>query len=432
VTFSNAQFGARVFSSLRHRDYRLLWIGQAVSYLGDQFHLVALPWLVLQLTHSPLQLGLVLAVAGVPRAAFMLLGGAWADRFSPRKIMLVSDTIRFMLTGFIAVATLGGFVRMWQLYALAALFGIVSGVFLPAANASVPRLLGDEDLESGNALMRIAESGASFLGPAAAGLLIAAFSRGVIAGHNVTSLEGIGIAQAVDAASFGVSALCVLFVHGLKALPARPHTHPLHDIAEGLRYAWSRPLLRSMLLLIAIANMLVSGPLLVGLPVLSDRHLGGAAAYGILMSVFAGGNLSGMVAASTLKRPGDRVLRTIAVSVFVCFGAAFCTMGYVRATWQAVPLLILTGLGNGYIAVIFVSQLQRMTPKAMLGRMMALMLLCLIGLMPVSQAIAGAIVNTDLTQMFLVSGVGLLALSVFAIMRPELRHMTFEVESPDQ
>lgn len=421
-----------MISALRHRDYRLLWVGQAVSYLGDQFHLVALPWLVLQLTHSPLQLGLVMAVTGVPRAAFMLLGGAWADRFSPRRIMLVSDSARFVLTGFIALATLTGFVRMWQLYVLAAVFGMVSGVFLPAANASVPRLLDDADLESGNALMRMAESGASFLGPAAAGLLIAAFGQRMVAGHSVTSLSGIGIAQAIDAASFGVSALCLLFVHGLPALPARPHTHPFHDIAEGLRYAWGHTLLRTLLLLVAIANMLVSGPLLVGLPVLADRHLGGAAAYGLLMSLYAGGNLAGMVGASTLKRPSDRVLRTVAVGVFASFGAVFCTLGYVRATWQAVPLLVLTGLGNGYVAVTFISQLQRMTPKAMLGRMMALMLLCLIGLMPLSQAIAGAIVNADLTQMFLAAGAGLVALGVFAVSRPELRHMSFDVGPADQ
>ncbi len=180
--------------ALKNRDYRLLWTGQAVSFLGDQFHLVALPWLVLQLTGDPFQLGLVMALAGVPRALCMLLGGAWANRYSPRTIMIVSDVVRFGATGAIAVTTLNGTITIEMIYALAVVFGLLSGVFLPAANSSVPRLIGRDQLESGNALMRLAEHSANFLGPAAAGILIAAFGHEVVAGEEVASLTGIGIA----------------------------------------------------------------------------------------------------------------------------------------------------------------------------------------------------------------------------------------------
>ena len=97
-----------MFSALSTRDYRLLWIGQGISHLGDQFHLIALPWLVLTLTHDPFQLGLVLALAGVPRAAVMLLGGAFADRHSPRLIMLISDLLRLVITAALAASILTG------------------------------------------------------------------------------------------------------------------------------------------------------------------------------------------------------------------------------------------------------------------------------------------------------------------------------------
>lgn len=120
-----------MFAALKTRDYRMLWIGQGISHLGDQFHLIALPWLVLTLTHDPLQLGFVLALAGIPRAVLMLIGGAFADRHSPRTIMLVSDALRFVLAGMLAFTVLTGTVQLWMVYALALAFGVVSGFFMP-------------------------------------------------------------------------------------------------------------------------------------------------------------------------------------------------------------------------------------------------------------------------------------------------------------
>ena len=144
----------RIFSAFRTRDYRLLFSGQAISHFGDQFHMIALPWLVLTLTHGDaLQLGLVLAVAGVPRALLMLVGGAWADRHSPRAIMLVSDILRFVLTAALATAILTGTAQLWMVYVLAFSFGVVSGFFMPAAESAVPRVLESDQLESGNSMM---------------------------------------------------------------------------------------------------------------------------------------------------------------------------------------------------------------------------------------------------------------------------------------
>src|SRR5690349_12235851 len=91
---------------LRIRNFRLLWIGQSTSLLGDQFYLIALPWLVLKLTGDPLTLGTVLALAGIPRALFMLVGGAFTDRFSPRTIMLLSDLLRMVLSMLLAIFVL--------------------------------------------------------------------------------------------------------------------------------------------------------------------------------------------------------------------------------------------------------------------------------------------------------------------------------------
>lgn len=409
-----------MLATLRHRDYRLLWLGQGVSVLGDQFHLVALPWLVLQITHDPLQLGLVMGTAGIPRAAFMLVGGAWADRYSPRLIMLVSDVVRFVTTALVAGAAITGVIQLWHIYVLAVVFGTVSGFFTPAAQASVPRLLPDGELERGNALMRTVESAASFVGPAAAGLLVAAFGSQVVAGERVASLAGIGFAQAIDSASFLFSAGCLALMRSLPAPEEAPETHPVTDIIEGLRFAWSSASIRLLLLLVAAANLALTGPLMVGIPVLADERLGGATAFGLIMSGLAGGKLAGMVTAGTIGRlPGNR-LRAVVVSVYALFAAAMAWLAFVTSTWQALPLLVVVGAVDGYVGIFIMSQLQRMTPRAFLGRMMALISLAIFGLMPLSMAVSGMVSRVNVAALFLGSAIFMIAIGVVAAFRPEV------------
>lgn len=401
--------------SFKNRDYTLLFTGQTVSHLGDQFHLIALPWLVLTLTHDPLQLGAVLAVAGIPRALLMLIGGVWADRHSPRLIMLVSDALRFVLTAVLAAAILTGHAQMWMVYVLAAAFGIVSGFFMPAAEATVPRLLSSDELEGGNAAMMGADQLASFVGPVLAGLLIAAFGAGAhVASQQAASLLGIGMAFAVDALSFAVSGLALLFMRRIPAALANADTHPLHDVAEGLRYSWTSAHLRAMIIVVGVANFLMMGPMFVGLPVVAQGRLsGGAAAYGIIMAAAGIGSLLGMVGASAIPRPSNRVFGWLAVALFVGFGIAVGALGFVHATWIAAALMFATGLGNGYIAVIAMTALQRMTAETYLGRVMSLVMLAMVGLAPISQALSGAVIRISPAALFGGAGVGFMLLAAW-------------------
>ncbi|MHB8705568.1 MAG: MFS transporter [Coriobacteriia bacterium] len=413
--------GTVLFSTLMNRDYRLLWLGQGVSILGDQFYLVALPWLVLQLTGEPVQLGLVLAATGVPRALFMLVGGAWADRHSPRAIMLVSDIVRFAAVGYISVAALLGTIEMWQVYIVAVVFGTVSGFFIPAAQSAIPRLLEDRALERGNALMRIAENSAAFLGPAAAGVLIATFGSQVVAGETTTSLAGIGIAMAFDSATFVFSATCVAFVRQLRAPATRPDTHPIADIAAGLEFAWRTPAVRALIAFIALVNLAIAGTLQVGIPLLASTRLGGAAAFGTIISAVAGGRIVGMAIAGSAGRPARVALRTFMAISYVLYGSAMAWLSVISATWQGLPLLAVAGAVDGYVGILILSQLQRMTPKPLLGRAMGLVMLSVFGMMPLSQAIAGWIGNVSLTALFVSSAVALATIALFALTRPELR-----------
>ncbi len=134
------------------RDFRLLFAGVSTSLLGDQFALIATPWLVLQLTGDPLALGLVLALEGIPRALFMLYGGAITDRFSPRIVMLASDIVRFVLAALMTLVVFTGTVQMWMLYAFGLGFGLVAGFAVPAGNSIVPLLVKEKDLQAGNSI----------------------------------------------------------------------------------------------------------------------------------------------------------------------------------------------------------------------------------------------------------------------------------------
>ncbi len=413
-----------MFSAFRDRDYRLLWLGQTISFLGDQFHLIALPWLVLTLTNDPKQIGFVLAASSVPRAALMLIGGAWADQHSPRLIMLISDVVRFAVVAALAFAILTNTAQLWMIYILAIVFGTVSGFFHPASNAAIPRILDDDQLESGNSLFQIADQAAAFLGPAAAGVLIALFGQSVVGGEQVASLFGIGIAFGVDASSFLLSALCLLAMHPVSA-PESGEERPLAAVKEGLVWIWREPEIRGILMIIAFANALISGPLLVGLTVLSKQRLGGdTIAMGIILSAYALGNLAGMFGAGVVPRLSGRAFVAATVALVGGFGVAMASLAFVHETWQATPLLGLVGVANGYMAVTFVTQLQRVTPDEMLGRVMGLFMLSMYGLMPLSQAIAGVVIGYGLNALFLGAGFSLMAVALLALTRPELRHLS--------
>ena len=311
-----------MFAALKTREYRLLWIGQGISHLGDQFHLIALPWLVLTLTHDPLQLGLVLALAGIPRAAVMLIGGAFADRHSPRLIMLVSDALRFVIAGALAVSILTGSVQLWMVYALAVGFGVVSGFFMPAAEASLPRLLENKQLEAGNALMMGADqldelrrAGARRRRHRAVrreprrrrqGRQPDRRRRGVRGGRAlVRRLRGHARADALAAGAGGR--------RGRPSARRRRRRPALHVVAPGLPLD-ARPDRRGEPAAHRAAH---------GRRSRCWRRHGsaqGAAAFGLLMAAFGLGSLAGMVAAGTLARPSSRAFSALIVVLFVGFG----------------------------------------------------------------------------------------------------------------
>ena len=414
AAYSQTNPMARVMSL---HNFRLLFTGAFISLLGDQFALIATPWLVLRLTGDPLMLGTVLALEGIPRAVFILFGGAITDRLSPRRVMLIANITRFVLTALMAVVVFGGMVQVWMIYVFALSFGIVAGFAIPAENSIVPMLVNEQDLQAGNSIIMGITQLAGFVGPTIAGIIIGRFSD---------TFTGVGIAFAFDAFTFVVSAVTLQMIRLKTQTASAAAAHAKESVwasmQAGIRYLWTDKPMRFIFTVIMVINFLLIGPIMVGIPVLADQRLPeGATAFGLLMSAFAGGNLLGYLVAGSLPRPDGAKLRLLMIALFAGFGIVIGSLGMITSTWVDVGMLLLLSLGNGFIVVLLMTWMQTRTPQEMLGRIMALLMFSSTGLSPISQAISGVLSKWNLTMLFAIPGALVLLLSIWMAFHPDLK-----------
>jgi MFS family permease len=402
----------RLLAPLAVRDFRFLWSGEGVSILGTQFHLVALPWLVLRLTGSSVALGTVLMAAAIPRAFLMLIGGALTDHFSPRTMMLISNIGRGVLSTALALLIATSRIHLWHLYVIPALFGTFDALFYPAYQSILPRLLPPESLAAGNALMQATIQTAMLAGPAPAGALIAAFS--------------LAWAFSIDAASFAVAATMLLMI----ATQARAAQHSarknmLHSIAEGAHCVNRDRPLRAFVLMACGLNLTVTGPYMVGMPLLAQQRFanvgGGSLAYGILFSAFGGGALIGGLTAGSLRR----VPRPGLFMVFLMFvvGAGMAALGYLPWFGAACAIMASMGLCVGVANITNITWIQKRAEPQMLGRVMSVMMFGGLGLVPVSMALAGVIAKLGVRTLFATSGLAILMVAAWAGLAKPVREI---------
>lgn len=390
---------ARTPHPLRLPHFRSLWLGATISLLGDQFYLVALPWLALQLTGSSVILGTLLMVAGIPRAAFMLVGGAVIDRFSARRVLMLTAAVRMVLVGGVAALVWRHKIQMWELYALTLAFGVADAFSFPAGPALIPTLVQAEQLPSANALMQSSTVMAQMAGPAPAGWLI--------------SRWGVASALFFDAFSF-LAVIPVLFrIPDPPKAPAHAHASMLHSIAEGLRAVRKDPPLLALMSLFATINLCFSGPVAVGLAALSKFRFGSAAAFGTLLSCFSGGMLLGMILGGTIKRPRKRGLQFTIMSMLA--GLELIAIGLVLKLVAIAVLMALIGLGVGFVNVQFSAWIQLRVERALLGRVMSVLMIAAVGLIPISYAIAGVVAEWSLPALFIGAGALLAVASALAL-----------------
>jgi MFS family permease len=397
-----------LLAPLAGRDFRLVWFGESVSLLGDQFHVVALSALVLGMTGSGFALGAVFLAAAIPRGVFMLLGGALSDRIPPRDLALASNILRAVVTTIVAGLVLGAQVQIWHLALAGVAFGTVDAVFLPAINTLVPRLVPADRLAAANAVMQGSAQLVGTVGPAMAGLAVA--------------VVGPGAAFALDAASFAVAAVALWLVRS-GAVPGRPDDRVVGQgviepaiepdavprpslvasLVAGTRAVLGDPVMRSIVVVSTAANLAFTGPTVIGLPWLVLVHFReDALALGLVFAAYGAGSLVGVLVAGSLPRP--RRFGSVVLALVLLMGVGLASVAFVPGVVALGAVSLVTGTINGYVNVVVIAWVQGRTDPAMLGRTMSFLMLGSVVAAPLSLVIASLVVDTYATAMFIVAG----------------------------
>ena len=395
---------------LRNTNFRWLLGGGLVSMLGDQFSMLALPWLVLSLTGDSLSLGIAVALMGAPRAVLILLGGTVADRHTPRRVLLLSKLANAAILLALAALLLLEQASLALAYAAALALGIASAFGIPAGTAILPQAVPPQTLQTANSLQMGARQLSLLAGP-----LLAALVLGAHAGAGHTGMAALAAAFAIDALTFLFSAWTLRQV-SLRPLAAAATAQGMwRDLAAGLAMVWRDLPLRSCYAYWAVVAFFVMGPLQVALPVLASERLHGAAALGLLMGAHGAGTLAGMLASSLggawlRRRFGATLLLVDAV-----VGLLLMALGQISTAWQGAALLAVTGMLGGYLQVALFTWIQRRVAPAMLGRAMALFMGIFLGLAPLSAAATGALLrHLSVGELFCGGGALLLAAAMAA------------------
>ena len=283
---------------LAEPQFRLLWIGQTASAAGDALIPVAVAFAVLGIGGSATDLGIVFAAFTAAHVALVLAGGVWADRLPRQLVMVACDVVRGIGEVVLGVLLISNNAQIWHLAVGAAVIGGASAFFLPASGGLVPQTVSAGRLQQANALMSLSRSATGIFGPPVAGLLI------------VTT--GTGVVFLVDAATFVVSAISLLMLR-LAPTEARPsQQHFLADLAAGWREVAARRWIVAAICAFALSNMAGSSFFILG-AVIANTKLGGAAAWGLILTGGAVGGLIGGVLALRF-RPERPLLVGFAIS----------------------------------------------------------------------------------------------------------------------
>lgn len=398
----------------RDRNFTWLMSGAVISALGDQFTMIALPWLVLQLTGDPLALGMMVAVMGIPRAVLILFGGAVVDRYSPKRVLMLTKHVNAVLLALLAVLVLLGKATLLPVALLAVGLSVASAFSIPAGTSMLPHAVAPRHLAAANAALMAVRQLSMLAGPLLAGLLFMLAGDG---SRGMQDARGLGIAFAVDCLSFALSAWTLSRVRPLAAAGAdKAVAEPvLRAVGAGLATLWRTPLLRTAFLYWGLCTCVVGGVMQVALPLLASERLHGASGLALLMGAHGAGALAGMALSGALGRRRVVNLGVTLLLVDALVGMLLLPMGLVTQAWQGVLLLVSIGVLGGFVQVAVFTWIQQCVPQAMLGRMMGIFMFVFMGLAPLAAAGAGWLASlVSLATLFAAAGLFLALAALLA------------------
>jgi MFS family permease len=342
------------FGVLREPDYRRLFAGRTISLIGDGMAPIALAFAVLELTGSATDLGLVLASHSVVITALVLAGGVIADRFSPRVAMLGADLTQTVSTGLAAALLLTGTAEIWQLALLYAVDGAATAFFNPASTAIVPQVVPGNRLQEANALLNLSRHAGKVAGPALAGVLLA--------------LGSPGSALAVNAATFAVSAACLVGVRAPRLRPPGQEGAFLAELRHGWREFSSRSWMIAIVFSAAVMNAVFFPAFMVLGPTMAEDSLGGSSSWALIAALWGIGGLVGGGLALAV-RPRRPLLVSESGILLIALPVALLAIPAQTAVIAAGALI--AGAAVGLAEVLYDTVAVQQVPQESLSRVIA-------------------------------------------------------------
>jgi len=380
---------SNVGRALRHRNYRLFFIGQGTSLVGTWITRVATAWLVFRLTGSALLLGVVGFSGQLPTFLLAPFAGVLVDRWSRHRVLVVAQILSMIQSALLAFFALTKTITVWHVLALVAFQGLINAFDTPARQAFVVEMVETrEDLPNAIALNSSIVNLARLVGPSIAGVLIALF--------------GEGWCFTIDAVSY-IAVIASLLM--MRIAPRAPRPAPqkvLRELAEGFRYVASHETIRAVLLMLALAS-LVGMPYVVLLPVFAKNVLhGGPHTFGALTGASGVGAIGGALWLASRKSVAgiDRVL----VGAGCVFGASLVAFGFSPWAWLSFAAMVTTGAGMMIQMASGNTLLQTVVTEDKRGRVMSFYTMAFFGMVPFGSLAAGFLADRIGVQWTVASG----------------------------
>lgn len=414
----------------------LRWlIGLATSLIGSHIYLVTLAWAAVQTT-TPANVGLILVAGSIPQAALLLIGGVFVDRLGPKPTIIASDVLRTAIMVVFAVVVSGGDVSPLLLGALAVLFGVVDGFFLPAVSTAPRYLVPRDSLTRVVAAKTIVARGAEFAGaPLGSWLLVVASAA---------------VAFWVNAGLFAVSVVMLALTR--MAQPQAPHDDELPDakrsptapemsvwadLVAGVRLIRGYRTLAMLLIIVFIAELGFSGPMMAGVPLLAHQTGWGVRAIGWILGGFGLG--AAAAAGFLLWRNNLRHTGVAALSGLTVMGLSVVGLGLLPALGLSVSaayvsagfLGLMSGIGAGFYGTLVTTAVLRLAPTGQIGRVMSALSFASLSAVPLTYALTGLITGVTSAQVpFFIGGSLVLLAAAIALANPQLRHLRMDATDP--
>jgi len=365
------------FSSLRHRDFRLLWIGQIVSVIGSQMQLAAINWHIYLLTRSALALGLVGACRAVPIILCSLMGGVVADVVDRRRLMVVTQSIMLLCSAMLAFISFKGLAHVWPIFLLTAIAAAAWAFDTPARQSLMPMLVPVKDFPNAVSLSMLMFHIGLITGPPLAGFLLASHGPAMVYAINAVSFVGV------------IIGLLMMHTSGQQEkTDAQSNEISLQALLEGLRFVRRTPIIVQTMTLDFVATFFASANQL--LPIYATDILAvGARGYGFLAAAPASGAIvAGLIMAriGVLKRQG----MTVIVSVGL-YGLATIAFGVSRVFWFSLVMLAATGAADAVSTILRQTIRQLVTPNKLRGRMTSINMIFFMGGPQLGEVEAGTV-----------------------------------------